>query len=24
MNCPKCNSSSHNKNGIVGGRQRYK
>ncbi len=24
MNCPKCNSSSHKKNGIVGGRQRYK
>ncbi len=24
MNCPRCNSSSHKKNGIVGGRQRYK
>ncbi len=24
MNCPKCNSSSHKNNGIVGGRQRYK
>ncbi len=24
MNCPKCNSSSHKKNGIVGGHQRYK
>ncbi|MCO5381829.1 MAG: IS1 family transposase [Methanosarcina barkeri] len=24
MNCPKCNSSSHKKNGIVFGRQRYK
>ncbi len=24
MNCPKCNSSSHKKNGIVGGCQRYK
>ncbi len=24
MNCPKCNSSSHKKNGIVGGRQWYK
>ena len=24
MNCPRCNSSNHKKNGIVGGRQRYK
>ena len=24
MNCPRCNSSNHNKNGIVGWRQRYK
>ena len=24
MNCPKCKSSSHRKNGIVSGRQRYK
>ncbi len=24
MNCPICNSSSHKKNGIVGGLQRYK
>ncbi len=24
MNYPRCNSSSHKKNGIVGGRQRYK
>ncbi len=24
MNCPKCNSSNHKNNGIVGGRQRYK
>jgi transposase-like protein len=24
MNCPRCNSSTHKKNGIVGGRQRYK
>lgn len=24
MNCPKCKSSSHRKNGIVNGRQRYK
>jgi transposase-like protein len=24
MNCPKCNSSNHKKNGIVGERQRYK
>lgn len=24
MNCPKCKSSNHKKNGIVGGRQRYK
>ncbi len=24
MNCPRCNSSSHKKNGIVGGHQRYK
>ena len=24
MDCPKCNSSTHKKNGIVDGRQRYK
>ena len=24
MNCPRYNSSNHKKNGIVGGRQRYK
>ncbi len=24
MNCPRCNSSTHKKNGIVFGRQRYK
>ncbi len=24
MNCLRCNSSNYNKNGIVGGRQRYK
>jgi transposase len=24
MNCPRCKSSSHRKNGIVNGRQRYK
>ncbi len=24
MDCPRCNSSSHKKNGIVDGRQRYK
>jgi len=24
MNCPRCKSSTHKKNGIVGGRQRYK
>ncbi len=24
MNCPRCNSSNHKKNGIVGGSQRYK
>jgi transposase len=24
MNCPSCRSSNHKKNGIVGGRQRYK
>jgi len=24
MNCPRCKSSSHRKNGIVSGRQRYK
>jgi len=24
MNCPKCKSATHKKNGIVGGRQRYK
>jgi transposase-like protein len=24
MNCPRCNSSTHKKNGIVSGRQRYK
>ncbi len=24
MNCPRCNSSNYKKNGIVGGRQRYK
>jgi transposase len=24
MNCPRCKSSTHNKNGLVGGRQRYK
>ena len=24
MNCPRCKSSNHKKNGIVGGRQRYK
>ena len=24
MNCPKCNSSTYKKNGLVGGRQRYK
>jgi transposase-like protein len=24
MNCPRCKSSNHTKNGIVGGRQRYK
>jgi len=24
MNCPRCNSSNHKKNGLVGGRQRYK
>ncbi len=24
MNCPKCNSSSHKNNGMVGGRQLYK
>jgi transposase len=24
MNCPRCKSSTHHKNGLVGGRQRYK
>ncbi|MDY0387862.1 MAG: IS1 family transposase, partial [Methanolobus sp.] len=24
MNCPKCKSSSHKKNGMAAGRQRYK
>ena len=24
MNCPRCNSSNHKKNGLVAGRQRYK
>ncbi|WP_449288720.1 transposase-like zinc-binding domain-containing protein [Methanosarcina mazei] len=24
MNCPRCKSSNHKKNGIVCGRQRYK
>ncbi|MGA9190029.1 MAG: IS1 family transposase, partial [Methanosarcina sp.] len=24
MNCPRCKSSNHKKNGIVDGRQRYK
>lgn len=24
MNCPRCKSPDHKKNGLVGGRQRYK